>query len=218
MAGAGSPPTPPPASQAGAQARAAAATWTLWGFAVAVLGLANLAVMGFDPVPNQHAVVGIGIPVVMLAAALATQAVWPGASRGLWVLAWAVGTAVSFGSAVLQSALGNAFLYGLGDAGTASQEAPLALWGALFAGGLTIALRRLAWWPGLAATLLLLGLYVWASSWGWGGDSDAAKLFGGAVLNGACLIVFAAAGWCTAWAAARVTASRTRGAAGPARA
>lgn len=201
-------------------AHAAFVTWTLWGFVIALLGLANLAVMGFDPVPNQHAVVGLGIPVVTLLAAVATQALWSGAPRLTWLALWATATAVSFASAALQSALGNAFLYGLGgDAGTASQEAPLALWAALFAIGLTVGLRtRVAWWPGAVTMALLLGLYVWASSWGWGGASDGAKLFGGALLNGACILLLAAAGWATAWATERATASRTRARADPARA
>lgn len=190
-----------------ADQRAAAATWTLWGFAIAVLGLANLAVMGFDPVPRQHAVVGIGAPVVALVAALATPALWPSAPRWAWLAAWLASLAVFFLGSALQSVLGEAFLYDLGGAGRAAEEAPLALLGALWAAGLTVGLRRVAWLPGLVATVALFGLYVWASSWDWGAEAKGAALFGGAVLNGAILVVFAATGWASALA----TGSRTPG-------
>jgi hypothetical protein len=53
-----------------------------------------------------------------------------------------------------------------------------------------------AWWPGAVATGLLLSLYLWASTWDWGGPQTGA-FFGGAVLNAAVVLVFAAAGWTT---------------------
>jgi hypothetical protein len=202
-------------TQAGRQA---AVTWTLWGFATAILGLANLAVMGFDPVPNQHGVVGTGTFLVALGAAAASQALWPDAPRWVGVAAFAAACVLFFAGSAMQHVLGEAFVYGLGDAGAASQEAPVALLGAIWAAALTVALARsVPWWPGAAATVLLLGLYVWASSWGWGWGGDAgATLFGGAVLNGLLVLVFVAAGWSTAAAAART--ARTQAAAGPARA
>lgn len=169
-----------------------AATWTLWGLAAALLGLANLAVMGYDPVPGQHGVVGFGIPLVCLLAAAAAQAIWPNAPRWAWLAAW-VGSATLFLlSSVVQHWLGEAVLYGWGDASSA--EAPLALAGAAWAGGLTFALRRVAaWWPGALATAALTGLYLWASSWSWAGVG--AQLYASASLNGAVLLAFALAGW-----------------------
>jgi hypothetical protein len=186
-----------------ARARATALTWTTWGLAAAVLGLANLAVMGFDPVPGQHAVVGTAIPVVTLLAALASQAAWPGAPRWAWIAAWLGGTALAFLSAFAQAALGAAFLYDLGDAGRAAEEAPFALLAAFWSAGLTCALRGTARGPGLLATAAFVGLYVWASSWSWGGKAGA--LYGSALLNGAILVVFAATGWASAWATGRRT-------------
>jgi hypothetical protein len=179
---------------------AAVGTWTIWGLALAVLGLANLAVMGFDPVPRQHAVVGFGAPVVTLVAALATQTLWRNAPRWTWLAAWLAAITLFFAGSALQTVLGEAFLYGLGGAGRAAEEAPLALLGTVWAAGLTVAMRRVAWLPGAVATVFLLGLYVWASSWEFGGAAEGAALFGGAVLNGTIAIAFAAAGWGTALA------------------
>jgi hypothetical protein len=145
---------------------------------------------------------------VTLVAALATQAAWPQAPRWTWVAAWLGASVLALLSSILQSVLGEAFVYGLGDAGRAAEEAPLALFGVLWAGALTLATRRrVAWWPGVAATVALLLLYVWASSWGWGGDGKGAALFGGAALNGAIVVVFTGAGWATAVA----TRSRNQG-------
>ena len=188
-------------------ARQSALAWTIWGFAAGLLGLANLAVMGFDPVPGQHAVVGTGIPLVTLLAALATQACWPAAPRWAWVAIWFGSAALAFLSAILQMALGEAFVYGLGDAGRAAEEAPFALLAAFWAASLTFTQRGAPRWPGLVSTVALVGLYVWASSWSW--DGKAGALYGSALLNATVVVLFTATGWGTAWA----TSGRTPAAA-----
>lgn len=171
-------------------ARSAFATWVLWGMAAAILGLANLAVMGYDPVPRQHAVVGTAMVFVPLVGGVAMQALWPRAPAWTW-LASAIGAAMLFLLAsVVQSALGEAFLYGWGEGSSA--EAPFALAAAFWSAALTVVARRIAWIPGTVATALLAGLYLWASSWNWGGVG--AELWGGAVLNAAVVLVFTGAG------------------------
>lgn len=187
-------------------ARSAFITWAAWGFAAGMAGFANLAVVGFHPTPNQQWVNYGAIPIVALVASVITQMSWPSSPKWSGAAFWFGSMALAFASSPLQKWLGDAGMYGRGGASEASMMAPMALFCAIWAAGLTVALvRRAAWWPGALLTAAYGGLYVWASSWNWGGASG--KLLGAAVLCQAALVGFVLCGAGTAAITARKPAA-----------
>lgn len=174
--------------------------WTAWGFGVLSMGLASLAVIGLQPVPGQHAVVGTAMPLLAALGALVTWA--SGAVVG--ARAAVLGLAVLL--AWLAAAALQGFLHGLWFQGEGGHTlAPILLASAATAAAVGPLVRS----P-VAVTVLGVGLsaggYVWASL-SWDSATAAGTLFGGAVLSAACLLLFVALGCLDTWWRARSDAA-----------
>ncbi len=166
--------------------RGVMAVWAIHGLGILLYAVASSAVIALQPIAGQHAMVGTAMPLVCLLAAVVA---WTeGMSPRRATLFAAVATGVLFLASLVQSLLGDAWLWNNGG----NQVAPVFFGAAAVVPVIGWAMRTgpAVWVP---VTVVLLGLYVTAS-FVWPFEGDAGLLLGSGLVGLVGLLVFLAAG------------------------